>query len=60
MIKKINTDQENINSAKDLIQAREKSMQKKNLISDKPCEWLNENSRKFLAAGYLVEGLSSE
>jgi ribonucleoside-diphosphate reductase alpha chain len=60
MIKKINTDQENINSAKDLIQAREKSMQKKNLISDKPFEWLNENSRKFLAAGYLGEGLSAE
>ena len=58
MIKKINTDQENINSAKDLIQASEKSMQKKNLISDKPFEWLNENSRKFLAAGYLGEGLS--
>ena len=60
MIKKINTDQENINSAKDLIQAREKSMQKKNLISYKPFEWLNENSRKFLAAGYLGEGLSAE
>ena len=60
MIKKINTDQENTNSAKDLIQAREKSMQKKNLISDKPFEWLNENSRKFLAAGYLGEGLSAE
>ena len=60
MIKKINTDQENINSAKDLIHAREKSMQKKNLISDKPFEWLNENSRKFLAAGYLGEGLSAE
>ena len=60
MIKKINTNQENINSAKDLIQAREKSMQKKNLISDKPFEWLNENSRKFLAAGYLGEGLSAE
>jgi ribonucleoside-diphosphate reductase alpha chain len=60
MIKKINTDQENKNSAKDLIQAREKSMQKKSLISDKPFEWLNENSRKFLAAGYLGEGLSAE
>ena len=60
MIKKINTDQENINSAKDLIQAREKSIKKKNLISDKPFEWLNENSRKFLAAGYLGEGLSAE
>ncbi len=60
MYKKINTDQENINSAKDLIQAREKSIKKKNLISDKPFEWLNENSRKFLAAGYLGEGLSAE
>jgi ribonucleoside-diphosphate reductase alpha chain len=31
-----------------------------NLTSEKPFEWLNENSRKFLAAGYLGEGLSAE
>ena len=26
----------------------------------KPFDWLNENSRKFLAAGYIGEGLSAE
>jgi ribonucleoside-diphosphate reductase alpha chain len=31
-----------------------------NLSSEKPFEWLNENSRKFLAAGYLGEGLCAE
>ena len=30
------------------------------LSSEKPFEWLNENSRKFLAAGYLGEGLCAE
>ena len=35
-------------------------MQTTKLNSTKPFEWLNENSRKFLAAGYLGEGLSAE
>ena len=35
-------------------------MQTSNLTTKKPFEWLNENSRKFLAAGYLGEGLSAE
>ena len=35
-------------------------MQTTNLTTNKPFEWLNENSRKFLAAGYLGEGLSAE
>ena len=35
-------------------------MQTTKLNSTKPFEWLNENSRKFLAAGYLGEGLSPE
>jgi len=33
---------------------------KLNSTSTKPFEWLNENSRKFLAAGYLGGGLSAE
>ena len=33
---------------------------KLNSTTTKPFEWLNENSRKFLAAGYLGEGLSAE
>ncbi len=35
-------------------------MQTTKLNSTKPFEWLNENSRKFLAAGYLGDGLSAE
>ena len=60
MQKKLKTEQKQENSHQDLIQAREKSMQRMNLTSEKPFEWLNENSRKFLAAGYLGEGLSAE
>ena len=48
------------NSFQDLNQVREKSNRKMNLSSEKPFEWLNENSRKFLAAGYLGEGLCAE
>ena len=60
MEKKIKKEQEQIDSHQQLIEAREKSMQRMNLTSEKPFEWLNENSRKFLAAGYLGEGLSAE
>ena len=35
-------------------------MQTTKLTQKKPFEWLNENSRKFLAAGYLGEGLNAE
>ena len=35
-------------------------MQTTKISSKKSFEWLNENSRKFLAAGYLGEGLSAE
>ena len=48
------------NPHQDLIQARKKSMQQLKETSEKSFEWLNENSRKFLAAGYLGEGLSAE
>ena len=48
------------NSYNDLIQTRKKSMQKLNKLSEKSFDWLNENSRKFLAAGYLGEGITAE
>ncbi len=35
-------------------------MQTDNLTTEKKFAWLNENSRKFLAAGYLGEGLTAE
>ena len=35
-------------------------MQTDNLTTEKTFEWLNENSRKFLAAGYLGEGITAE
>jgi len=47
-------------SYNDLIQTRKKSMQKLNKLSQKSFDWLNENSRKFLAAGYLGEGITAE
>ena len=47
-------------SYNDLIQTRKKSMHKLNKLSEKSFEWLNENSRKFLAAGYLGEGITAE
>ena len=34
--------------------------QQKGLSDDQPFHWLNENSRKFLSAGYLTEGVSPE
>ena len=48
------------NPHQDLIQARKKSMQQLKETSEKSFEWLNENSRKFLAAGYLGDGISAE
>ena len=35
-------------------------MQTDNLTTEKTFAWLNENSRKFLAAGYLGEGIRAE
>ena len=57
---KTTAEQKQINSSQDSTQAREESNQRMNLVSEKPFEWLNENSRKFLAAGYLGEGLCAE
>ena len=57
---KTTAEQKQINSSQNSTQAREESNQRMNLVSEKPFEWLNENSRKFLAAGYLGEGLCAE
>ena len=51
MQKKTTTKESKTNSYQNLIDAREKTRQKMNLISENPFQWLNENSRKFLAAG---------
>jgi len=48
------------NPHQDLIQARKESMKKINESNEKSFEWLNENSRKFLAAGYLGDGITAE
>jgi ribonucleoside-diphosphate reductase alpha chain len=55
-----NTDQDQKKPYQDLIQARKESKQNANSNADKSFDWLNENSRKFLAAGYLGEGVSAE
>ena len=60
MYTNITAEEKQTNSSQDSTQAREESNQRMNLISEKPFEWLNENSRKFLAAGYLGEGLCAE
>ena len=52
--------QKEINSAQNLTKASEDSNKRMNLSSEKPFEWLNENSRKFLAAGYIGEGICAE
>ena len=48
------------NPHQDLIQARKKSMQQLKETSEKSFEWLNEHSRKFLAAGFIGEGITAE
>ena len=57
---KTTAEQKQINLSQNSTQAREESNQRMNLVSENPFEWLNENSRKFLAAGYLGEGLCAE
>ena len=57
---KILDEQKQVNSSHDLVQARKDSNKRMNLSSEKPFEWLNENSRKFLAAGYIGEGVCAE
>ena len=60
MEKKLTETKKEINTHENLIQARRESMKKFNENSEKSFEWLNENSRKFLAAGYLGDSLSAE
>ena len=60
MEKKLTTPKKETNTRENLIQARKSSMKKFNKDSEKSFEWLNENSRKFLAAGYLGESVSAE
>ncbi len=59
MQKKLKAKEEQKNSYQHLVQAR-KEARESNLTSKKSFEWLNDNSRKFLAAGYLGEGISAE
>ena len=60
MEKKLAGNTQQINPNEDLIQARKKSKEKHNAMSENSFYWLNENSRKFLAAGYLGEGIDAE
>ncbi len=59
MQKKLKAKEEQKNSYQHLVQAR-KEGRESNLTSKTSFEWLNDNSRKFLAAGYLGEGISAE
>ena len=59
MQKKLKAKEEQKNSYQHLVQAR-KEARESNLNSKKSFEWLNDNSRRFLAAGYLGEGISAE
>ena len=59
MQKKLKAKEEQKNSYQHLVQAR-KEARESNLTSKKSFEWLNDNSRKFLAAGYLGEGIDAE
>ena len=59
MQKKLKAKEEQKNSYQHLVQAR-KEARESNLTSKKSFEWLNDNSRKFLAAGYLGEGITAE
>ncbi len=59
MQKKLKAKEEQKNSYQHLVQAR-KEARESNLTPKKSFEWLNDNSRKFLAAGYLGEGINAE
>ena len=59
MQKKLKAKEEQKNSYQHLVQAR-KEARESNLNSKTSFEWLNDNSRKFLAAGYLGEGIKAE
>jgi hypothetical protein len=50
---KILDEQKQVNSSTDTTQAREDSNKRMNLSSEKPFEWLNENSKSFLLLDIL-------
>ena len=51
---------QNVKSTNDLNSARKEALQQRNQLPEGNFEWLNENSRKFLGAGYLIKGVSAE
>lgn len=51
---------QNLQSTNDLASARKEALQQRNQLPEGNFEWLNENSRKFLGAGYLIKGVSAE
>jgi len=53
-------DQKQDTSINPLKNARKEALKKHKTLSEGNFEWLNENSRKFLGAGYLIEGVSAE
>lgn len=54
------TDQKQDNKTQELVNARKDTLSKLKNEEDKGFEWLNEYSRKFLASGYLTEGVTPE
>lgn len=55
------TDQKQENPTQDLVNARKDALANlKPINTNKGFEWLNENSRKFLASGYLTEDITPE
>lgn len=59
--KLLNDEQTNLsNTNKDILAARKKTLANSKEKNMAGFDWLNENSRKFLKAGYLSEGVSPE
>ncbi|MDF0707754.1 ribonucleoside-diphosphate reductase subunit alpha [Flagellimonas okinawensis] len=54
------TDQKQDNKTQELVNARKDTLSKLKSEETKGFEWLNEYSRKFLASGYLTEGVTPE
>ena len=60
-LKKPQTLTEEVNNGEALVQARKEGMRERQEEPQKEAfQWLNENSRKFLASGYLKKGVSPE
>jgi len=51
---------EKTTAAQNLITARKEALENTNTTNEKAFPWLNEYSRKFLASGYLTEGIGPE